>query len=176
MGVILALMMTGALVSGCGSATTSASSASSAGLAGSTAVGSCPTSNTKAFAKSRFVLHAGLAFGTSHRYLYKPWEAGKFHSGAHGRILAFVKAGLAVTYIQREIRLAAGDVEANPSLCKLIAAPLRTLSTDLGGAVGQLRGGSAAGVQGAEASLGSTTSLAKTQGVSIVDNNTASVG
>jgi hypothetical protein len=43
---------------------------------------SCPTSNTKSFAKTKFVLHAGLAFGAFHRYLYKPYQAGTFNKGA----------------------------------------------------------------------------------------------
>lgn len=70
------------------------------------------------------MLHSGLAFGAFHRYLYKPYQAGTFKKGASGRILAFIKGGLAALFIKREVRLATEDVKANPTLCKAIAAPL----------------------------------------------------
>ena len=182
----VALVLTVGLVAGCGAATNSTTSsppASTAAPAGSAAtgsdtaaVGTCPTSNTKTFAKTKFVLHAGLAFGAFHRYLYKPFRAGSFSKGAHGRFTSFVKAGLATVFIEHEIRLASGDVQANPTLCKLIASPLRTLSSDVSGAVSQLRSGSTSAIEGAQSSLGSITSLAKSQGTSIVDNPNASIG
>jgi hypothetical protein len=122
------------------------------------------------------LLHAGLAFGAFHRYLYKPFRAGTFHSGAHGRLVAFVKAGLATVFIEHEIRLTAGDVQANPTLCKLIASPLRSLTADVSGTVSQLRAGNTTAVEGAQSSLGSITSLAKSKGASIVDNASTSIG
>jgi uncharacterized protein YceK len=186
LGVFAALILTVGLVAGCGTVSSSSSSsqpASTAAPAGTSAtgsntaaVGTCPTSNTTAFAKTKFVLHAGLAFGAFHRYLYKPFRAGEFSSGAHGRILRFVKAGLAVVFIEHELRLTGQDAQANPTLCKLIASPLRSLSADVSGAVSGLRGGSTAAIQGAESSLGSITSLAKSKGASIVDNATSSLG
>ena len=185
-GVFVAMGLTVGLVAGCGTATTSSSSAppaSTAAPAGTSAtgtdtaaVGTCPTSNTTTFAKTKFVLHAGLAFGAFHCYLYKPFRAGSFSKGALGRFTTFVKAGLAAVFIEHEIRLASGDVQANPTLCKLIASPLRSLSTDVSGAVSQLRSGSSAAVEGAQSNLGSITSLAKSKGASIVDNPNASIG
>ena len=47
------------------------------------------------FAKTKFVLHMGLAFGAFHRYVYKPWKSGSFSSGAKGRVKAILKAGTA---------------------------------------------------------------------------------
>jgi len=83
---------------------------------GAAAVGTqCPSSNTKNFAKSRFVLHTGEAFGAFHRYLYKPYQAGSFHKGTPGRLKAFVKAGAAALFIKRQVRLATEDVKANPT-------------------------------------------------------------
>ena len=177
LGLLVALIMTVGLLGACGSSSTSTSSAATGTGSGGTtaAVGTCPSSNTKHFAKTKFVLHAGLAFGAFHRYLYKPLKAGSFSKGAHGRILTFVKAGAAVVYIEHEIRLTSGDVQANPTLCKLIASPLRSLSTDVSGAVSQLRGGNTAGVLGAQSSLGSITALAKGHGASIVDQASSSL-
>ena len=43
---------------------------------------SCPTSNTIAFAETKFVLHSGLAFGAFHRYLHKSHKAGTSKKGA----------------------------------------------------------------------------------------------
>ena len=85
-------------------ATTRATSTSTAtaGAASSTDAGTgCPTSNMTSFAKTKFVLHSGLAFGAFHRYIYKPYQAGTFKSGAHGRILILVKAGTAALFIKR---------------------------------------------------------------------------
>jgi hypothetical protein len=174
------------LVAGCGTATSSSSSSPSASTtapagtsatgSNTAAVGSCPTSNTTAFAKTKFVLHAGLAFGAFHRYLYDPYKAGEFSSGASGRVVRFVKAGLAVVFIEHELRLTGQDAQANPTLCKLIAAPLRSLSNDVSSAVRGLEGGSTAAIEGAQSSLGSITSLAKSKGASIVDNATSSLG
>ena len=59
------------------------------------------------FAKTKFVLHSGLAFGAFHRYIYKPFKEGKFRSGAPGRRRTFVKAGLAGAFAYHELRVAA---------------------------------------------------------------------
>jgi hypothetical protein len=37
------------------------------------------------FAKTKCLLHAGLAFGAIHRYIYKPLRAGALRSGARTR-------------------------------------------------------------------------------------------
>lgn len=175
--VLVVLILTVGLLGACGSSGTSTSSPTASGSGTATAtVGTCPASNTKHFAKTKFLLHAGLAFGAFHRYLYKPLKAGSFSKGAHGRIFTFIKAGAAAVYIEHEIRLTSGDVQANPTLCKVIASPLRSLSTDISGAVGQLHSGNTAGVLGAQSSLGSITSLAKNHGSSIVDQAVPSLG
>src|SRR5689334_11182724 len=53
---------------------------------------SCPTAATRKFAKTRFVANAGLAAGAFKRYIYTPYQAGAFKSGAHGQKRAIVKA------------------------------------------------------------------------------------
>jgi hypothetical protein len=138
--------------------------------------GTCPTHNTTSFAKTKFVLHLGLAFGAFHRYLYKPFRAGSFSHGAHGRFTTFIKAGLAAAFMEHEVRLAAGDVQANPTLCKVIAAPMRSLFSSLGGVVSGLRHGDTSVVQNAQKNLGSIESSAAAQGSKIVESANPSIG
>jgi hypothetical protein len=179
--MLLALLLAGCLlVTGCSkSATTSSTTAAPVGTAaaGTTSTSStCPTSNTTAFAKTKFVLHTGLAFGTFHRYIYKPYKAGTFAKGAHGRIVAFVKAAATVLFIKRELRLATDDVKANPTLCKAIAAPLTKLSDAVGGAVTKLKGGDASGVTDANSQVASITSSSSAGGVPITERTDQSAG
>ena len=55
-------------------------------------------------AKTKFVLHAGLAFGAFHRYILEPYRAGAFRKGAPGRTKALVKAGAAGLFAYRELK------------------------------------------------------------------------
>ena len=132
---------------------------------------SCPTSNTTSFAKTKFVLHTGLAFGAFHRYLYKPYQAGTFKSGANGRITAFIKGGLAALFIKREIRLASEDVKANPTLCKAIAAPLGKLGDTVQAAFDKLKSGDASGVTDANTAISGVEGTSKKDGVDITEND-----
>lgn len=174
------------LVTGCGSKTKSisntaggaVSSASSAVGGGSNASSStdasgttCPTSNTTNFAKTKFALHAGLAFGAFHRYIYKPFRAGGFQKGANGRIKAFLKAGAAGLFAKREVRLAIEDVKANPTLCKAIAAPLSKLSDSFGSIASRIKGGDTSGISDANGLIGTVTGAASKQGTTITDQN-----
>jgi hypothetical protein len=182
--LVIPLLLLG-LLAGCKSSTsasgggqatsTSQGQSVTAGVAGSAtdAASSCPTSNTTNFAKTKFVLHTGLAFGAFHRYLYKPFKAGTFQSGAHGRISAFVKAGLAALFIKREVRLASEDVKANPTLCKAIAAPLQDVSDKISAAVSSLKGGDASGISGIEQTVQSVEGKASTAGSAIQEDANA---
>ena len=155
---------------GCGSSSGSSAVSESSSKA---QPGACPTENTKTFAKTKFVLHSGLAFGAFHRYLYKPFKAGTFKKGADGRFRAFVKAGLAALFVKREVRLAAEDVQANPTLCKLIGKPLKRFSELVGGIVGKLKAGDVTAIGAAESALQSVTSLASGTGVDITEDENA---
>ena len=137
----------------------------------------CPTSNTTSFAKTKFVLHAGLAFGAFHRYLYKPFKAGTFTSGgtAH-KILVFGKAGAAALFIKREIRLSIDDVKANPLLCKAIAAPLRSLSDTIGGAVNKLKSGDTSALTDANSAIAAIETQAGQGGAAIAEDANAQLG
>ena len=131
----------------------------------------CPTSNTISFAKTKFVLHSGLAFGAFHRYLYKPYQAGTFKKGASGRITAFIKGGLAALFVKREIRLAAQDVKANPTLCKAIAAPLGKIGDTVQAAFDKLKTGDASGITGVNSLVSSVEGTSKSNGVEVTEND-----
>ena len=132
---------------------------------------SCPTSNTIAFAKTKFVAHTGLAFGAFHRYLYKPFQAGTFNKGASGRIAAFIKGGLAALFVKREIRLASEDVKANPTLCKAIAAPLGKIGDTVQAAFDKLKTGDASGITSANSLISSVEGTSAKDGDPITEND-----
>lgn len=93
----------------------------------------CPTSNTKAFAKTRFVLNSGLALGAFHRYLYKPYKSGAFSKGQKGRVSASIKAAGATGFIVWRLNHAKNDAAANPTLCRAIVAPVNQLVASIKG-------------------------------------------
>jgi hypothetical protein len=162
------------LAAGCKSSTTSAGTGSPApGSASATGVAtSCPSEAT-GFAKTKFVTHAGLGFGAFHRYIYKPYRAGTFRSGAHGRLTAFIKAGLAALFIKREIRLAALAAQKSPALCKHILTPLRTVSETVQNAVTKLKGGDTSGITSVQGAISQVKSSAASQGTTITENSSA---
>lgn len=148
---------------------TSAGAAAGA-TGGAAAAGTqCPASNAKSFAKTRFVLHTAEGFGAFHRYLYGPYRAGVFTKPG-GRIKAFVKAGAAALFIKRQVRLASEDVRANPTLCKLIAAPLAKVGDEISGAVTKLKGGDPSGIKDANTSIASIESAAASQGAAVKED------
>ncbi len=178
--VVLLLIPVVVLVGGCKSSSSSAPSSGTdqsipADPTGTAADAkaedtSCPTSNTTAFAKTKFVAHSGLAFGAFHRWLYKPMKAGTFKKGAKGRITAFVKGGLAALFVKREVRLALVDAKANPTLCKSISVPLGKLGDTVQSAFDKLKGGDSSGVDGLNTLISQTESTSKSDGVEITED------
>jgi hypothetical protein len=136
---------------------------------------SCPESNTTSFAKTKFVLHTGLAFGTFHHWLWKPYQEGTFKSGAHGRIMAFIKAGLAALFIKREIRLASEDVKASPALCKVIAQPLANVGNAVKDAYDRLKSGDASGITQVNSLTSLVESSSDKDGVPITEDESGNL-
>jgi hypothetical protein len=114
------------------------------------------------FAKTKFVLHLGLAFGAFHRYIYRPYVAGSFKSGAGGRTKALVKAGAAALYAVHELKTAREDALSDEHLRPLAERVEGLLGrlTSLGGSLkgGSLNPGAIAGAAGAVSSLGAASS------------------
>ncbi|MCF2533744.1 hypothetical protein [Yinghuangia soli] len=72
------------------------------------------------FAKTKFVLHAGLAAGASYRWIVMPFREGKFQSGADGRTFAMVKAGLAGAFTYHEVKKAIDAAQGDPTLSQAL--------------------------------------------------------
>jgi hypothetical protein len=117
---------------GCGSSSsTSATSASAVPDAACQQVGSVN------FDKTKFVLHAGLAFGAFHHFIYAPYKAGNLHGFG-----PLAKAGLAGLFTVHELKLAKADAESSPTLCHL-AAPFDKASAALSGSISKIKSGKA---------------------------------
>ena len=123
--IISAAIATALLGAGCGSG---GSSTASAGNAAATATSAAASSTH--FAKTKFVLHAGLAFGAFHRYIYKPYRTGAFSGGLFHHKLATLKAALAAGFAYHEIKLALQDARSSKLLSTALA-PLLALQTKL---------------------------------------------
>ncbi|MFN8111162.1 MAG: hypothetical protein U0Y82_15180 [Thermoleophilia bacterium] len=125
--VCLMMVLSVGVLAGCGSSSSSSN-------------GATTSKNTPAFAKTRFLLHAGLAIGAFHRYIYKPAKAGSFAQGAPHRRTTIVKAALAGAFVVYETNKALKFAKADPTLSKVVV-PLTALSGALGPLVSKIKGG-----------------------------------
>jgi hypothetical protein len=126
-------------VFGCGSSKSSSSSSAAPQASSSgTSTTSASTSSTH-LAKTKFVLHAGLAFGSFHRWIYKPLKQGLLAHPLQHKV-AIVKAGLAGAFVIHEVKLALTDAQSSPTLRKLVA-PLTALQSKLSAATASIKGG-----------------------------------
>jgi hypothetical protein len=138
--LVIALL---AFTAACSSGSSTVNSASGNGnVAASATPGTCPTANTKSFAKTKFVADVALAGGAFKRYIYSPAKAGQFNKGANGKTLALVKAAAAGAFTVNRLDAAKNAAEANPTLCKLIVAPVAKFSASVSGLVHQAKRGS----------------------------------
>jgi len=154
-------------LAGCGSS----SSSSSAGGSGSTS-----TVGHVHFAKTKFLLHAGLAFGAFHRYIYKPFRHGGFTPPLRHK-LAIVKAGAAALFIYHEVKIALIDAQSSPLLSKLVS-PLTALQRELGSLHQSLHGGhlDPSGINAANANVTSIGSQSAHNGAPVRDLATPALG
>ena len=170
-GILVAIVTMALIaVAGCGSSSSSSTSAStsSAGVSSSTS----STSTTK-LAKTKFVLHAGLAFGAFHRWIYKPAKAGELSHPLSHKATA-VKAALAATFVYHELGLALKDAQADPALSKLVS-PITALQNKLHGLAGSVKSGgtSAADAQGLDSTISSIKDQASSAGQPITEQTPA---
>ena len=132
LAALVVALLTAVLLVGCGGGTTKVSAPEGAAAAGPAALvtptateseynAPCPTGgNVKRFAKTRFALHAGLALGAFHRYIYKPLRSGGFKQGAEKRKRTLAKAAIAGAFALHQLKVARGFAAANPTLCKAV--------------------------------------------------------
>ena len=125
------------------------------------------------FAKTKFVLHTGLALGAFRRYIYKPWKAGKLKKGADGRVAALAKAAAAGAFTAHELG-SARDAALSDDTLRGLGDRLTTLTDNVKGIVPGLGNGSAsslAQIAKLSAGLGSITALAQAAGVNVKELN-----
>jgi predicted Abi (CAAX) family protease len=166
---ILAAVVIALAAAGCGAG----SSSTAAG--GATAGGATATTSTVHFAKTKFVLHAGLAFGAFHRYIYKPLKQGEFSGGLFHHKLATIKAALAAAFAYHEVKLALADARASKLLSSVLS-PLLHLQTSLSSLVTSLRHGdvSPSAIGSANATAAQASQAGAKAGQPITDQPTPS--
>jgi hypothetical protein len=130
------LLLVGILtLAGCGSSTKTVSSTGSNGQV------TTQTVPNVHFAKTKFLLHTGLAFGAFHRYIYKPLRAGALSHGAPGRVRVLLKGAAATVFIVHELRLAHDDALSS-DLLRPLANRIDAARSKIGGLAGGLKDGS----------------------------------
>lgn len=134
-----------------------------------TANGQVVTTCHISFAKTKFLLHAGLAAGAFHRYVYKPYRAGAFAKGTPGRKKALTKAAASALFAYHELKVAAEDARCDGPVLKQLASPLQAAVSAISALRGVLGTGSPAGIGGAAAALDGLVSKAAHHGVQIKD-------
>jgi hypothetical protein len=126
----------------CSSKTSSSTTASGGSTVAATASsGTCPTTETKKFAKTLFVTDAALAGGAFKRYIYTPAKEGKFQKGAKGKVTALIKAAAAGAFAINRLAAAKTNVENDPTLCKALIAPIASFSAAVSGLVSKAKSG-----------------------------------
>ncbi len=160
---LLAVLLPAAFVaSGCGKDTKTVTATNASGQ---TTTRTVPDVK---FAKTKFVLHTGLAIGAFRRYIYKPWKAGTFKKGADGRTAALVKAAAAGAFTANELRLARNAALSDDKL-RGVGDKLGGLTQQAKGLVPGFKDGnfSTGDIAVLAGELGSVTALAKTLGVDV---------
>jgi hypothetical protein len=175
--LVIPLLVLALSASGCKSTSTATPAATpSASVTASASTSACPTSNTTAFAKSKFVLHVGLAAGTFHRYIYAPYQAKAFSKGTSGRLKASLKGGATALFDVHEINKAIVDVKASPVLCKALVALLTRVAAAFQALKSKLTGGDTSGVPALQTALSSVSSTSAQDGAAITESTDESQG
>ncbi len=167
--VCLVLCVFALALVGCGSSNSSPTSSPAAPAA----TASASTTTTTHLAKTKFVLHAGLAFGAFHRWIYKPATAGELSHPLEHK-LTTVKAALAGAFVYHELKLALADAQSSPTLSKLVA-PITALENKLDGLAGSVKsGGASAGdVDGIDSTISQVKNQAAAAGQTITEQTPA---
>jgi hypothetical protein len=156
--VVPLLLVSVLVVAGCGSSKSAGSPSAGSG------------SGQVHLAKTKFVIHAGLAFGSFHRWIYKPFKKGDFsHPFSHK--LTIVKAGLAGAFVLHEIRIARADAAHSKLLSRVVLPLLGLYGTVklIQGALHAHRAPNPADVTSANSQVSSAESASKAAGQPITE-------
>ncbi len=150
---------------GCGPTSSSSAPGSTSTSASAAPAAPCQQVGSTNFDKTKFVLHAGLAFGAFHHFIYAPYRAGRLHG-----VGALAKAGLAGLFTVHELKLAKADAESSPTLCHL-AAPFDKASAAISSSSSQIKSGKASSqdIEGLNNDVNAVQSGAKADGVPAPD-------
>ena len=167
-----------AFTAACGPSSSSTSAASGSGsgatAAASASPGACPATETKTFAKTLFVADVALAGGAFKRYIYTPAKEGKFEKGAPGKVVAIIKAAAAAAFAINRLDAAKTNAQNDPTLCKLLIAPVRDFSAALNSLISKAKGGigtiSPTDVDSGNGSLSGLHTAAAQGGAAFTDN------
>jgi hypothetical protein len=178
--IAFVIVLLAAFTAACSSSSSGAASVTStpaAVAASAPSASSCPTSETKKFAKTLFVADVALAGGAFKRYIYTPAKDGKFAKGASGKTLALVKAGAAGLFVINRLDAAKTNAMNDPTLCKLLIAPIEKFSSAISGLVDKAKSGdiSPSDVDGANGALSDLHGAASSGGAGFTDNPNATV-
>lgn len=180
--VAVPLVSASLLLSGCGGSTktttTAAASSTVSSTASSTAAATadCPTDNTQAFPKARFVTNLALGSGAFYQWIFKPYQAGKFAQGADGRTMALIKAGLAGAFAAKQLKDATNNVKSDPTLCKVFIGPLTALQNQVDGLGDKIKSGDLAAVTGAATGIDDLLKTAKNNGIDVTPDENVKLG
>jgi hypothetical protein len=123
-------------------ACSSSSKDSVSGAAAANLASPSTTADRVKLAKTKFVANASLAAGAAYQWLYKPFKAGTFKSGAKGRTFALVKGGLAGAFTYNRLKAALNDAKGDPTLSKATDA-LQSGIDSIKGLPSKIKGGTA---------------------------------
>ena len=93
------------------------------------------------FAKTKFVLYGGLAYGAFSRYVYKPYRAGAFKKGAPKRKRSIAKAAIAGAFTVNQLRLMRNAALSDDKL-RPLADNIAKITPTLTSLAAGLKGGS----------------------------------
>jgi hypothetical protein len=148
----------GLLAAGCGGAKTTTST----NAQGQTVV-SCQIS----FAKTKFLLHTGVAAGAFYRYIYNPWRAGALKKGAPGRKKTLAKAAASGLVVVHELKIARRDAQCDGPALKALAQPISAAIAAAGALTALTGGGGLGSIGTAGAAFDELKSAAAAAGASI---------
>jgi hypothetical protein len=148
LALVLGLMILFSAATACGSSSKSTHAAAPVSQAAPgnqiayPSPGTCAGAGTRKIPKTRLLADLGLTYGAFHRYIYRPYKAGAFHHGAHGRTKALIKAGLASAAIVKLLSNARKNAAADPTLCKFVPN-IDHIKASLGNLTNKVKGGTA---------------------------------
>jgi hypothetical protein len=132
-----------------------------------TAAGKVVVSCHTRFAKTKFALHTGIAAAGFYRYIYNPYRAGAFKSGAPGRKKALAKAAATALVVVHELRIAAQDARCDGAALRRLGDPLTAVLRPLDSLHGLTSGGGLGAIATAQAALSHFSKASSDAGVPV---------